>query len=214
MPVHRPQLLASGRTTCTIRPLCNYKAIQSIHEPITSFFLRDSRLSFDFFPRIPIFDRRYEGKRLFLSLSSFPVSDQRRLCPPLCWSMCWLSSRGRRCTRGQVFFPVFLPPAEKSPVYIYSGLTRGWGGERGLLGVQKLRVDARIGLRTISIHHRSRNSKRRCWKSENRRGLFQGERERERERERNKNGGQVKTVSLPGAGKKFSLGTERSEIDR
>ena len=56
--------------------------------------------------------------------------------------------------------------------------------ERGLLGVQKLRVDARIGLRTISIHHRSRNSKRRCWKSENRRGLFQGERERERERER------------------------------
>lgn len=94
----------------------------------------------------------------------------------------------------------FLPL--KRVEYIYSGSTMS--GQQGmrmaLLGVQKLRVDARIGLL-----HRSKNNINssssiekletallEIWKWP---GAVS---EKAKERERDKDGGQVKTVSLPG----------------
>lgn len=77
-----------------------------------------------------------------------------------------------------------------------------------MLGVQKLRVHARIGPRTISIRHRVVDRETRNGTVGNlkiAKGCF---REGERERGGKKDGGQVKTVSLPGWKKVLASGTK------
>lgn len=190
---------ASGRSTCTTRPLCNR---------LSNLFMNQSRrpvfpprtlnsLSWLVFSRIPIFDTRLRGKGIG-TLSSFPVSDRQSVAfvhPCVDRRVdCWVAVA---VLEGKLSF---LPL--KRAEYIYSGSTMS--GQQGmrmaLLGVQKLRVDARIGLL-----HRSKNNINssssiekletallEIWKWP---GAVS---EKAKERERDKDGGQVKTVSLPG----------------
>lgn len=195
-PTCRPQLLAQVDEP-RVRPghfVTGYP-IYSWTNHVVLFFLRDSQLSFvtGFFSNP---DFRYspakEGNRDSLEFPRFRPAE-RRLCPPLCWSTCWLLSRGCRAR---------FPSSRWKEPSIYSGSTMsGQQGTRmALLGVQKLRVDARIGLL-----HRSKNNINssssiekletallEIWKWP---GAVS---EKEKERERDKDGGQVKTVSLPG----------------
>lgn len=189
---------ANGRTTCTTRPLCNR---------LSNLFMNQSRRPV-FPPRLSTLFRDWfflesrfsilagEGRESGLSrVSPFPTGRASPLSTLVLIDVLIVESR-LPCSRAS------FPSSRWKEPSIYSGSTMS--GQQGmrmaLLGVQKLRVDARIGLL-----HRSKNNINssssiekletallEIWKWP---GAVS---EKEKERERDKDGGQVKTVSLPG----------------
>lgn len=198
-PTCRPQLLPQVDEP-RVRPghfVTGYP-IYSWTNHVVLFFLRDSQLSFvtGFFSNP---DFRYspnEGRESGLSrVSPFPTGRASPLSTLVLIDVLIVESR-LPCSRAS------FPSSRWKEPSIYSGSTMsGQQGTRmALLGVQKLRVDARIGLL-----HRSKNNINssssiekletallEIWKWP---GAVS---EKEKERERDKDGGQVKTVSLPG----------------